>query len=123
MDTRNKILTLAEAASLPGPLAMVTGYFDVLRAAHVRALVAVRTSAGGAKILAVVLPAPDEILAQRARAELVAALRVIDYVVIADAAEADRLADSLQPVEIVRLEAADARRAREFREHVHRRQT
>jgi glycerol-3-phosphate cytidylyltransferase-like family protein len=123
MDTRSKILTLADAASLAGPLAIVTGYFDVLRAAHIRALVELHRRAGGAKLLAVVLPAPDEILAQRARAELVAALRVIDYVVIADAAEAHRLADSLQPVEIVRLEAADARRARELREHVHRRQT
>ncbi|HMD71425.1 MAG TPA: hypothetical protein VKF41_08780 [Bryobacteraceae bacterium] len=123
MDTRSKILTLAEAASLSGPLAMVTGYFDVLRAAHIRELDALRARAGGAKLLAVVLPAPDEILGQRARGELVAALRVIDYVVIADAAEADRLADSLQPVEIVRLAAADARRARELREHVHRRQT
>src|SRR5271157_874234 len=119
MDTRSKILTLAEAASLSGPLAMVTGYFDVLRAAHIRELDALRARAGGAKLLAVVLPAPDEILGQRARGELVAALRVIDYVVIADAAEADRLADSLQPVEIVRLAAADARRARELREHVH----
>ena len=123
MDTRSKILTLAEAASLPGPLAMVTGHFDILRAAHIHALEALRSSAAGARLLAVVLPAPDEILAQPARAELVAALRVIDYVVIADAAEARRLADSLQPVEIVRLEAADALRARELKGHVHRRQT
>jgi bifunctional ADP-heptose synthase (sugar kinase/adenylyltransferase) len=123
MDTRSKILTLAQAASLTGPLAMVTGYFDILRAAHIRDLEALRQRAGGAKLLAVVLPAPGEILTQRARAELVAALRVIDYVVIADAAAAHRLADSLQPVELVRLEAADARRARELREHAHRRQT
>jgi hypothetical protein len=53
---------------------------------------------------------------------LVAALRVIDYVVIADDADAARLADFLKPVEIVRLEAADSRRARELKEYVHRRQ-
>jgi bifunctional ADP-heptose synthase (sugar kinase/adenylyltransferase) len=123
MDTRSKILTLAEAASLAGPLAMVTGYFDVLRAAHIRDLDRVRRREHGAKLLAVVLPAPGEILPQRARAELVAALRVIDYVVIADEAAACRLAHSLEPVEIVHLEAADARRARELKEHVHRRQT
>jgi len=123
MDTRSKILTLAEGASLAGPLAMVTGYFDILRAAHIRDLEELHGRVGGAKLLAVVLPERGEILPQRARAELVAALRVIDYVVIAEAAEADRLADSLNPVEIVRLEAADPRRARELREHVHRRQS
>jgi bifunctional ADP-heptose synthase (sugar kinase/adenylyltransferase) len=123
MDTRSKILTLAEAASLAGPLAMVTGYFDILRAAHIRDLDRVRRREGGAKLLAVVLPAPDEILPQQARAELVAALRMIDYVVIADDAAARRLAHSLEPVEIVHLEAAEARRARELKEHVHRRQT
>jgi bifunctional ADP-heptose synthase (sugar kinase/adenylyltransferase) len=112
-----------EAASLPGPLAMVTGYFDVLRAAHIRCLDQLRRRAGAAKLLAVVLPVPGEYLPQRARGELVAALRMIDYVVTADDADADRLADFLKPVEIVRLEAADARRARELKEHVHRRQT
>jgi hypothetical protein len=71
----------------------------------------------------VVLPNPDEVLPQRARAELVAALRVIDYVVIADTAAARRLAASIEPVEISHLETDDARRARELKEHVHRRQT
>lgn len=123
MDTRSKILTLAQAASLPGPLAVAAGWFDVLRAAHIRDLEALRQRAAGARLLAIALPVSGEILPQRARAELVAALRVIDYVVIADAADADRLADSLHPVEILRLEAADARRARELREHVHRRQS
>ena len=112
MDTRSKILTVAEAAALAGPLAMVTGYFDVIRAGHLRDLDRVRRRSIGAKILAVVLPAPDEILPQRARAELAAALRVIDYVVIADTAAARRLAASLEPVEISHLETADIRRAR-----------
>ena len=122
MDTRSKILNPAEAASLTGPLAMATGYFDVLRAAHIREFDELRRRAGGAKLLAVVLPCAGECLPQRARAELVAALRVIDYVVIADDAARGRLAGFLKPVEIVRLEAADIRRARELKEHVHRRQ-
>jgi bifunctional ADP-heptose synthase (sugar kinase/adenylyltransferase) len=123
MDTRSKILTPAQAASLSGPLAMVAGQFDILRAAHIRDLEALRRRVGAARLLGVVLPAPGEILAQPARAEMLAALRVIDYVVIAGEAVADRLADSLQPVEFVRLAAADARRARELKEHVHSRQT
>jgi bifunctional ADP-heptose synthase (sugar kinase/adenylyltransferase) len=102
---------------------MVTGYFDVLRAAHIHELEAVRRRTPAARLLAMVLPASVEYLAQRARGELVAALRMVDYVVTADFAAVDRLAGILKPVEIVRLETADARRARELKEHVHRRQT
>ena len=68
MDTRSKILTLAEAASLSGPLAMVTGYFDILRAGHIRDLERFRRRQSGAQLLAAVLPLPGEILPQRARA-------------------------------------------------------
>ena len=60
----------------------------MLRAAHIRELDELRRRASPRKLLAVVLPASVEYLAQRARAEMVAALRVIDYVVIAD--DADR---------------------------------
>ena len=123
MDTRSKILSLSHAQSLTGPLAIVTGTFDVLRAEHVRELENLRQRAGAAKLLAVVLPVSAEYLTQHARSELVAALRVIDYVVTADGAAVDRLADLLNPVEIVRLEDSDMRRARELKEHVHRRQT
>ena len=123
MDTRSKILTPAEAAALGKPVIMVTGYFDVLRGEHVRELDAVRQRNRGARLLAVVLPSSEEILPQQARAELVAALRVIDYVVIADTAAAGRLAASIEPVETSHLETGDARRARELKDHVHRRQT
>jgi glycerol-3-phosphate cytidylyltransferase-like family protein len=63
------------------------------------------------------------VLSQHARCELVAALRVVDYVVSADDAAVDRWIDTLKPVEVVRLEAADARRARQLIEHVQRRQS
>ncbi len=123
MDTRGKILTLAEAAKLKEPVAMITGYFDILRAELVHDLDRLHDRNQGAKLLAVVLPNPDEILPRQARAELVAALRVIDYVVISDTAAARRLAASIEPVEVSHLETDDARRARELKEHVHRRQT
>jgi bifunctional ADP-heptose synthase (sugar kinase/adenylyltransferase) len=122
VDTRSKILSLTEAAVLPGPLAMVTGYFDILRAEHIHELGELQRRSGAAKLLAVVLPVSGEYLTQGARGELVAALRMIDYVVTADDADAGRLTDLLKPVETVRLEAADIRRARELKEHVHRRQ-
>ena len=57
---------------------------------------------------------------------MVAALRVVDYVVTADYGDLDRLVEALKPVEFVRLEAAHAiRRDRwhqQLMEHVHRRQ-
>lgn len=119
MDTRSRILTLAAALELRPPVAVATGYFDVLRAEHARELARMRHH----PLLVIVLPLANEILSLPARAELVAALRVVDYVVTADHADVDRLIESLEPVEIVRMEAADARRATELIEHVRRRQT
>jgi bifunctional ADP-heptose synthase (sugar kinase/adenylyltransferase) len=116
VDTRNKILTAEAAAALQParPLALVTGYFDVLRAAHIHELGELRRRTGAATLLAVVLPLARELLSQPARAELVAALRMVDYVVPTDLAGVDRLRASLQPIELARLENADAKRARDL---------
>jgi bifunctional ADP-heptose synthase (sugar kinase/adenylyltransferase) len=73
--------------------------------------------------LVVVLPLPDPLLPQRGRAEMVAALRMVDYVVTADDAAPDALLASLEPAHLVRLEEAHAARKRQLMEHVHRRQT
>jgi hypothetical protein len=70
----------------------------------------------------VVLPLADELLPQPARAEMVAALRVIDYVVIAGNQDLDALIEALLPRELVRMEAGDADRVQQLIEHVHRRQ-
>jgi bifunctional ADP-heptose synthase (sugar kinase/adenylyltransferase) len=105
MDTRSKIIT-------------VTGYFDVLLAAHAREL-----SVLPRPLLVLVLPLAGELMAQRARAEMAAGLRMVDYVVIADTTDADALCERLRPTQIVRMEAADALRTRQLREHVRNRQT
>lgn len=120
MDTRSKILTPEEAANLAGPVAVATGYFDVLRAGHIRDLEQARGRAG--TLLAVVLPLADGLLSQRGRAEMVAALRMVDYVVIAQEGDLDTLFQTLNPTAVARLEEADARRARELAEHVKSRQ-
>jgi len=118
MDTRTKILTLDAALRLPrGTLTLVTGSFDALRAAHVRDLATLPRP-----VLAVVLPLADELLPQPARAEMAAALRVIDYVVIAGNQDLDALIEALLPRELVRMEAGDAARIQQLIEHVHRRQ-
>jgi hypothetical protein len=111
MDTRRKIV-LADA--VPAGCTVVTGYFDPLLAADVRELAAIPKP-----ICAIVLPLDRALLSQQARAELVAALRIIDYVVIASDAS---IVDRLRATEIVHLEEAQSRRARELKEHVRRRQ-
>ena len=124
VDTRNKILTSAAAVALtpPRPLVVVKGYFDLLRAEHVRSLDEIRRRTSAATLLAVVLPLDHSVLALAARAELVAALRMVDYVLLGDCEDLDRLVSLLGPAETVSLEDADMRRARQLIEHVHRRQ-
>jgi len=119
MDTRSKILTLDAALRLPrGTVTLAAGYFDALRAVHVRDLTPL-----AAPLLVAVLPCVDELLPQAARAEMVAALRMVDYVVIANEKDLDALIECLAPRELVRLEAADTARVRQLRDHVHGRQS
>jgi bifunctional ADP-heptose synthase (sugar kinase/adenylyltransferase) len=120
VDTRTKILTVAAARRIAPPVVVATGFFDVLRAEHVRELSEIRE---GGPLLVVVLPLAEELLDQRSRAELVAGLRMVDYVVAADHGDVDVIVESLKPVRLARLEAADARRARQLIDHVQRRQS
>jgi glycerol-3-phosphate cytidylyltransferase-like family protein len=122
VDTRRKILTLAAAEGLRRPLVLVTGTFDILRAGHVRELADVRERTPGATLLAVVLPSPAAALDQRARAEMAAALRMVDYVVSADYGDVERLILKLEPAEVVRLESSHARLYAQLTEHVRRSQ-
>ena len=122
MDTRSKILTRNAALELAPPLTVVTGSFDLLCAGHAHDLVEAR-GFDPYPLLAVVLPGSRTLLDQRARAELVAALRMVDYVVIADDGDPEGLIAALQPAKLVRLEAVGERRARQLIEHVRRRQT
>ena len=126
MDTRNKIIPPDRAAALAGELRdrgaavrVVTGYFDVLVADHVRRL---REIAGGsAAVFALVLDPPQPLLSRRARAELVAALSMINYVVPTEEQAARELLGHFHPGEVVREESADLLRARGLSEHVQRR--
>ena len=117
MNTRSKIVDAA-ACGGNGPVTIVTGYFDPLLAWHAEELESIRSRAGALAV--VVLPLAGELLPQRARAVLVAALRMTDYVLIADNEDLDRLFAELKPAEIVRLEDDDLRRRNELIEHVRR---
>jgi hypothetical protein len=125
MDTRTKILTATDLAALdpPRPLLVVTARFDVLRAAMVQELAAALGRSGANSLLALVRPLPDELAPIAARAEMAASLRVVDYVFIAENGDLSSLPATLQPVEIVSLEEADAARIRQLIENVHSRQS
>ena len=84
LDTRLKILTLEQARErLNGQSARwISGNFDPLLAEHVRRLAGEREP-GEALVVEVTNPSRP-LLAQRARAELVAALAMVDYVVLSN---------------------------------------
>jgi bifunctional ADP-heptose synthase (sugar kinase/adenylyltransferase) len=125
VDTRTKILTAAAAAALEParPLLLVTGWFDILRAELARYLEEERQRTQAQTLAVVVRPLPGERLPAAARAEMAAALRVVDYVFIGGNEDLDGLLGSLQPIETIRLEEADATRVRQLIEHVHRQQS
>ena len=88
---------------------MVSGYFDPMLAWHAERLAEIKQN--GASLLVLVAESQNAILPTRARAELVAALRVVDFVA----------AGSPVPAQF-RLEAEDADRLAGLIEHVHARQ-
>ncbi len=86
MDTRTKIVSFADAiAAVEGkPVRWVTGHFDPLLVEHARRL---REFIAPGQMLIVVVANPENpLLPQRARAELVAALAGVDYVVLKEGA-------------------------------------
>lgn len=107
MDTRAKIITYEEVRRRlqDQPALWISGHFDPLLAEHVRRLR--QRAAPDRKLVVEVTNPAKPLLPQRARAELVAALAIVDYVVLAngDSAEA----------------ALDANVTEQFMEHVVRR--
>jgi bifunctional ADP-heptose synthase (sugar kinase/adenylyltransferase) len=123
MDTRNKIISPERAAEVARELRangrqikVVTGYFDVLLAAHVRRLAEI--TRGKPTLLAIVVDPAEALLPARARAELVAALGMVDYVVPAGEQAAQALLNQFHAGEVVREESADLLRSRRLKEHV-----
>jgi bifunctional ADP-heptose synthase (sugar kinase/adenylyltransferase) len=108
VDSRLKIV-LPEG--LPSGARLVSGYFDPLLAVHAAWLAEARGSAR--KLAVIVKDPPVPILPARARAELVAALKVVDFVVLDSPA---------LPAADVQLEQRDATAAAAFVAHVHQRQ-
>ena len=111
MDTRTKIVSADKAAELAQSGAtVVSGYFDPLIASLAEELADLKRPE--APLLVLVRSSGNPILPARARAELVAALAVVDYVCDAECA--------IEPH--VRLEQEHARRLQELIARVHARQ-
>jgi len=126
MDTRDKIITADRAAVIVeqargngSEVKIVTGHFDVLLAGHVCRLREI--GAGAATLFVLILDPPMPVLGLCARAELVAALTVVDYVVPAVEQAAGELLSHFREEEIVKEESADLLRAHWLSEHVQRR--
>lgn len=93
MDTRAKILTAEEARERlkEQPICWFSGDFDPLLTEHARQL---RACATPGKLLVVEVTDPlQPLLPQRARAQLVAALSMVDYVVLTDHAPSNEAND------------------------------
>jgi hypothetical protein len=120
LDTRGKIVPLEQLAARLGEdrqwLAAV-GKFDPLTLAQAERLAAL--SGKGKAVLAVVEPDKASLLPVQARAALVAALKSVQAVVVA---EANALAHYPQ-LEIFQDDEGERKRSAEFAEHVKRRQT
>ena len=83
LDTRSKIIPLHEIQTLQDRTARwISGHFDPLLAEHVGRLRRAREP-GSLLVVEVTNPARP-LLSQRARAELVAALAMVDYVVLSN---------------------------------------
>ncbi len=126
MDTRTKIIEPKHAATRLQELRdqgrtvkVVTGYFDVLVAEHVARLREVGRTPG--TLFVIVLDPPAPLLGARARAELVAALAMVDYVVPAAEEAGAELLSRFAASEILREESADLLRAERLSQHVQRR--
>lgn len=87
MDTRSKIVPLHELPErLQNRAQWVSGHFDPLLAEHVRQLQQARQWDN--PLVVEITNPPQPLLSQRARAELVAALSIVDYVVFGNGATA-----------------------------------
>jgi bifunctional ADP-heptose synthase (sugar kinase/adenylyltransferase) len=108
VDTRTKIVPTQQAANIAASGAIVvSGYFDPLLAWHASRLAELKRS--GAPLLVLITASEKPILTARARAELLAGLRTVDYVC--------EMPDGITPH--FRLEEEDTLKREELIQRVH----
>ena len=118
MDTREKIIPLDAAANIAREQKMqaLAGRFDPLLAEHARRIAELSDSQ---PLLVFVLDYDGAILPAAARAELVAALKSVRYVSIADTSALEELSAGFS---IVREDEHDVERQKQLLEHIRRRE-
>ena len=112
LDSREKIIDAEQARTVAKThtgLRVVTGYFDPLLAAHAEALARI-----GAGLMVLVASPADPLLSVRARAELVAALRGVAWVVPLNTSESPDWVAALPPGCLTSLEVEDEERRNAF---------
>ncbi len=117
MDTRRKIVTFEQAAKIArqSRVRLVSGYFDPLLASHAERFAEIRAAAPDTLLVAIVLDPPTPILPSHTRSELVASLRMVDYVICGP------MHTDLPANELIHEEPADLERSRNLIEHVYQR--
>ena len=103
---------MAQAREQGRELDAAVVYFDPMLASHVAALEG--WSRPEATLIAVVADPPEPLLDTRARAELVAGLRVVNFVVPLGDGPLEPLLESIAPARIYRGEQDDAARRQDL---------
>ena len=114
MDTREKIIELSQTAQRfsDGKWIIVPALFDPLTATQAKRVAGLREN--GSKLAAIVLDVSDTLLPAKARASLIAALRSVDLVIVA---EPQRWRDAIPAsanIKIVEDKPGEAARSAEF---------
>jgi hypothetical protein len=115
VDTRSKIVDAGEAAKIAASGAtVVSGYFDPMVAWHARWLASFKKA--GKPMLVLIATPENPILPMQARAELVAALGVVDHVA-ESSSEISSMANG-----VIHVEAQDRELFQDLLQLVHSRQ-
>jgi hypothetical protein len=122
LDTRSKIKPLKDLDSLAAgsKWVAVAGFFDPLTAIQASRLA--NAARNGRSVLAIVLRDPDCLLPADARASLIAALRDVTTVVIADPNQWRSAISEHTDVTIIDDLEGDRKRSEEFAEYILQRQ-
>lgn len=113
-------LATAAAGAAGKRAAIVTGYFDPLQVDHARRLNMIRASHDC--IVVLLADPPNPVLDSRSRAQLVASLGMIDYVVLPQECASSANFERTSDISVYGEEAADESRFECLVRHVHERQ-
>ena len=118
MDTREKIKKLSDLPHLlqSDRWVILPGLFDPLTADQAERISKAKN--GNRRVLAVIAPRLDALLTAEARAALVAGLRDVDAVVVADSATLRQFIPNGVDISIIEDPAAEEARSAEFIEFV-----